>query len=441
MNIKRILAIASSLAIFSVVIFYLLLTYTKEGLELRMKAKQYVDMNVNQNWGIRKNILISIDFLLTLFPEQVETIEIDKNSALQGAKLKNSDLSGDILRSKKLKTVENAQQLQLAIRNAVAGELILIEPGTYEISRRKITLKHSGTAENPIILAARNLGEVKLKLRSLEGLFIDQAHWQVKNLSFEGICERDGRCEHAIHLYGDADHILIHNNIFKNFNSPIKANGDYSDAGEPAAFADNVTVSSNDFYNDRPRVTGLPTTAIDVVGGNDWLIENNFIADFVRKFRGKNVVVYMAFLKGAGKNSVIQDNIVMCSWKIPYQSSRDIRVGLSLGNGGTQAQFCQDGKCVSEHSGGLIQRNLIVNCEHDVGIYLNKASNTRIQDNVILNSLGIDVRFPTTSATVTNNILHGRVKARDGASLTSEGNRIVPYGQLPQHGITVTAQP
>lgn len=405
-----------------------ILYFTNAGYELRSNAKKYVDLNTHQNWGIRKKILITLDQFLSIVPMK-DDLYFSKENAPQGAKVSKSAISSLMAASKNIIEINNELSLTAAISNAKAGDFILVSPGTYTINQRNIRTRWGGTKTDPIVLAASRLGKVEIKFNSLEGLLITQPYWIVKNFSFEGICRYDGNCEHAIHLYGDADNVTIDNNVFRNFNAPLKSNGNYS--SKRVSFPDFVLVSNNDFYNDRLRKTGLPTVAIDVVGGNDWVIENNFIADYARKLKGRISEVYMAFVKGAGQNSRFEGNVVNCAWRVPHQSSLDIRVGFSLGNGGTGKRFCQDGRCEYEHLGGQIRRNLILNCRNDVGIYLNKASSTKISENVLLNTYGIDARFAETSASISQNILHGRIKSRDGGFINERDNNVLSPGEIP----------
>lgn len=427
-RIKKWLLAASAVAFVFAATSLFILYFTNTGYEFRSNAKKYVDMNISQNWGIQKKILVTIDRFLTLMP-LAENIDFDKESAPQGAKINKSAISPLLAEAKNIIKVEDELSLVVAISNAVAGDFILVSPGIYTIKQRNIRTKWGGTKKNPIVLAASRLGDVEIKFDSLEGLLITEPYWIVKNLSFEGICLYDGSCEHAIHLYGDADHIVIENNIFRNFNAPLKSNGNYST--EKASFPDFITISNNDFYNDRLRKTDLPTVAMDVVGGNGWLIKNNFIADYARKLKGRISEVYMAFIKGAGQGSRFEGNVINCAWRVPHQSSLDIRVGFSLGNGGTAERFCQDGRCEYEHLDGQIKRNLILNCRNDVGIYLNKASSTKISENVLLNTYGIDARFPQTSASINQNILHGRIKSRDGGFINQRDNNVLSPGEIP----------
>jgi parallel beta-helix repeat protein len=92
------------------------------------------------------------------------------------------------------------------------------------------------------------------------------------------------------------------------------------------------------------------------------------------------------------------------------------RVGLSLGGGGTGAEYCRDRKCVTEQQGSSIRSNLIAACS-DVGIYLNSAADSRIEDNTLVDTVGIDVRFVTSSARLDGNLVDGPIRSRNGGVL------------------------
>jgi parallel beta-helix repeat protein len=71
-----------------------------------------------------------------------------------------------------------------------------------------------------------------------------------------------------------------------------------------------------------------------------------------------------------------------------------------------------------------MRNNIILNCSHDVGIYLNRSKNTEIYNNLVFNSLGIDLQYSTSTATIYNNILSGRIKTRNGAKYSAQNNLI-----------------
>ncbi|WJG08471.1 chondroitinase-B domain-containing protein [Aliiglaciecola sp. LCG003] len=408
-------------AILIVIFAYGYLSSSQDGKELTIKAKQYVQINLKKNWGIRASVLRLMDATLELLPPAA-LIPYQKDEVSVGFTPQSADFELSSLKAQKVHLVSNEKQLYQAAMQAKPGSVILIDEGEYRLTKR-LSFRHNGTESKPIKLIGKTPQSVIFKVAVSEGLYLDKAFWQVKNIIFRGDCSSHSICEHAIHIYGDADGSVILNNQFINFNAAIKANGNYN--SQPAKFADQVIIKHNDFYNESVRQTTTPASPIDVVGGDNWLVDSNFIADFTRKVDARISVTYGAFFKGGGQHGVMTNNVVNCAWRIPYQSSLDVRVGLSLGNGGTEKAFCQTSGCPYEHNNGKIMDNLIVNCRNDVSIYLNKAAATTIRGNAMFNSLGIDARFEQTSVVIDGNELDGRIRARDGAFVRIKDNRLL----------------
>jgi hypothetical protein len=106
--------------------------------------------------------------------------------------------------------------------------------------------------------------------------------------------------------------------------------------------------------------------------------------------------------------------VVLCEHALHPDSGR--RVGISLGGGGTEVAACRDGQCIVEHQSGLVGDNLIAGCS-DVGIYLNRAARTVVTRNTVLDTAGVEIRFPESVADLEGNLLDGPVRVRDGALL------------------------
>ena len=177
-------------------------------------------------------------------------------------------------------------------------------------------------------------------------------------------------------------------------------------------------IEGNEFYNSTLRITGNPVTPIDVVGGRRWVIRGNFIHDHGKG--GGDGISYAAFLKGNSRDGLFERNLVMCE----RDHTGGIRLGLSFGGGGSgPPSICEDGTCVPEHQNGVMRNNIIVNCPQDVGMYLNNATNTKIYNNNLYNTTGIDVRFTASTADLRNNILSGAIRNRDGGTSTKAANR------------------
>lgn len=181
-------------------------------------------------------------------------------------------------------------------------------------------------------------------------------------------------------------------------------------------YPDNVVIANNYIYNTSPRETSSPVNLIDVVGGKNWRISGNLIADF-QKVEG-NKVSYGAYLKGNSFDGIIERNLILCEWK----SKGGVRLGLSFGGGGTGGRFCEGGKCKIEHTNGIMRNNIILHCPEDVGIYLNKSKDTRIYNNTLINNKGIDVRFETSTADIINNVIFGDINNRNGGTHSASNN-------------------
>lgn len=318
----------------------------------------------------------------------------------------------------KMVVVSNSAELLKAIRNADPGDVITLTAGRYRLSGRSIPVNRPGTRQNPIYLRGPKFGSVIIEMDTLEGFHVRAPFWIFENLDIQGVCSTDGRCEHAFHVVGKGRSFVLRNSRLRDFNASIKVNGIISKGID--FFPDSGLLQNNMFVNSRVRNTGNPVTLLNINSVNNWVVRGNFIADFAK---GKgDQVSYAAFMKGNGKNGIFEQNMVVCEDLIPHVNG--VRVGLSFGGGGTGAQFCREKNCSIEHSNGIIRNNIVMNCSQDVGIYLNKSDKTLVYNNLLHNTLGIDVRFSSSSANIVNNLISGRVKSRDSGAIIKNNNII-----------------
>ncbi|TAN56483.1 MAG: hypothetical protein EPN20_18670 [Magnetospirillum sp.] len=313
-----------------------------------------------------------------------------------------------------VRRIGSVEALRDAVADARPGQVLEFAPGIYHITGRTLEIRRPGTAVAPIVLRAPRLGDVTLKVAQTEGFLVAAPHWRFENLVMEGACADDGDCEHAFHVVGAATDIGIRGNRLLDFNSAIKVNG------SETAFPDAGVIEGNSLYGRRARRTGNPVTGIDIVAAGGWIVRGNLIADFVKD--GGNRISYAAFMKGGGEGGVFENNVVACSRTVAAQAPDEARIGLSFGGGGTEDRYCRDGTCRYEHRGGVMRNNIILRCS-DVGIYLNRASDTRILHGTLYQTGGIDVRFPASSAVIRNTTLDGRIRERDGGRVAAADNR------------------
>ncbi len=311
--------------------------------------------------------------------------------------------------------VFDVEGLIAAIRKAEPGDVITLAPGVYDVVRGRgwrIDARRPGHVDAPIVVRAAQPGTVDLRIGLLVGIRVSAPWWRFENLTISGACVPKEGCEHAFHVFGGALGFAAVNNTISDFNAHFKINGH---RGE---FPDNGLIESNTIFNTSVRKTSAPVTPIDLVSASGWTIRANVIKDFVK--RGGNWVSYGAFAKGAGSGNVFERNLVWCEHKLKGQPGQ--RIGLSLGGGGTGPMFCRDGKCITEQQQSVLRSNLIMGCS-DVGIYINSASGSRIEDNTLIDTSGIDVRFPTSSADVDGNLVDGMIRSRNGGILRLGDNR------------------
>jgi hypothetical protein len=314
--------------------------------------------------------------------------------------------------------IASADELRVAVGKAQPGDVITLLPGTYRFSGKAIDANHPGREDAPITVRAVQPGSVHIEFDQIEGFRVSAPWWRFENLAIRGVCGDHNYCEHAFHVIGAGRHFASVNNEIADFNAHFKINGFGAD------FPDDGLIESNTLYNTQARNTGNPVVPIDLVAASRWTIRANIIKDFV-KLEG-NHVSFGAFAKGAGSANVFERNLVWCEDKLRGQPGQ--RVGLSLGGGGTGAAYCRDRKCISEQQGGIIRANLIAACS-DVGIYLNSASDSQVEDNTVVDTSGIDVRFPASSARLDGNLVDGPVRSRNGGLLHLGDNATAPLWQ------------
>lgn len=316
--------------------------------------------------------------------------------------------------------ISNSKELKEKLENVEPGQTLLLEDGEFVIKGRKLNTKGQSPSEKyPVTLTAVNPGKAQIRIKSAAGISINHPYWRITGLRFIGDCSHDSNCEHALHVVGKASHVEITNNEFIDFNASIKVNekkGIYPDYG---------LIKHNHFYGTRPRGTSRSVTPINIDHGSYWNVSNNIIRDFV-KLKG-NKVSYGAFMKGGVLGGIFESNVVICnSTATDYPSET---VGLSIGGGGMKNRRNEANYEAKEV---VIRNNLILNCS-DVGVYVNKGKDSVINNNIFYKTSGIDVRFPTSSATILNNIFDGRIRERDGGTIVkNEGNYEPKAGFLSQ---------
>jgi hypothetical protein len=209
------------------------------------------------------------------------------------------------------------------------------------------------------------------------------------------------------------------NNRISDFDAHFKING------QDGRFPDHGLIEGNTITNTAPRATEKPVTPIDLVAASDWVVRRNLITDFVKL--GGDRISYGAFAKGGGARTLFEQNVVLCEQKL--QGHPGSRIGLSFGGGGSGKAYCRDRHCVVEHEQGIMRANLVAACS-DVGIHMNAGARSTIVDNTLVDTGGIEVRFPESGATLDGNLVDGPIRARNGGVLHLGDNLATPIAWL-----------
>lgn len=306
--------------------------------------------------------------------------------------------------------VVDGPDLARALRAAVPGQRITLLPGIYRIEGTLEAFR-PGSAEAPISVRAHRPGSAVLEIAGGEGFRVTAPYWRFENLVLRGVCSGNSECEHAFHVAGDAHHFAAVNNLVEDFHAHFKING------ERGRYPDHGVIESNTLRNNTVRLTEKPVTPIDLVTASHWRIRGNLISDFVKG--AGNQVSYGAFAKGGGSDNILERNVVICEDRL--RGAPGQRIGLSLGGGGTGRDYCRGGKCITEQTGGILRANLVASCSDD-GIYLNAAARSILLHNTVVDTGGITVRYPESSADIAGNLVDGIIRSRDGGLLRLADN-------------------
>ena len=311
----------------------------------------------------------------------------------------------------KVTLVASVEAARRAFAAAIPGERITFAPGVYRIGA-SLHAARPGAAGMPVVVRAEQPATVTIEFATREGFVVAAPHWTFENLAIRGACAQAASCEHAFHVVGRGAHFVARNNTITDFNAHFKINGDGN------GFPDDGLIEGNTLTNSAPRSTYSPVTPIDLVAASGWTIRGNLITDFIKAHGDR--ISYGAFAKGAAANTVFERNVVLCEQKLQGQPGQ--RIGLSFGGGATGKQYCRDRKCITEHDGGVMRANLVAACS-DAGIYVNSGAGTRLADNTLLDTAGVQVRYPESSVQLDGNLIDGAVTSRDGGVVREGDNR------------------
>lgn len=314
-------------------------------------------------------------------------------------------------------------ELQGIVGNAVTGDTILLEDGTYDLNGAYlqfttpgVTLRSKSGNREMVVLdggyASAEIAAVGASDVTIADITLARAFY------------------HPIHVSpaGDADitNTLIYNvHVIDPGQQAIKINSN----GSPLRYSDNgVVACSRIELTDagRPQVTDCYTGGIDAHRAQGWRIHDNTIEGF---WCDAGLSEHGIHLWTGSRDTLIERNVLI-------DNARGI--GLGLGDA-TDGRTYGDGPCVGVpnigHYGGMIRNNAVFVGDaalfasqfgFDVGISLEQACETSVLHNTVVSTQApyssIEWRFGNTTATLTNNLVSHNLRERDGATGTLAGN-------------------
>ena len=289
-------------------------------------------------------------------------------------------------------TPTDARSIRAAMQAAQAGDTISIPPGEYDMVDT-IATGNSGTPAAPITMrTSGDKGYAKLKISagSDVGFRIISRFWVLRGLHLEGNLTKTEDLIQIDATRGGGDFQMTDCRVSRCREFLFKASRN-RDQG-----ADHVLLDHCEWFD-------TAATAIDIVGGDHWIIRGNYVHDY-----GKDGGVhYGMFLKGGGKNGLMEGNIV-------DGKAGKVTVGISFGGGLTDHRWLpqlEGGQFVPEHLGGICRNNIVIRTG-DCAYHTNNASGCRFYNNLAYEcgaGFQRQASYPPDPVLV-NNVLSGSIR-------------------------------
>lgn len=293
-------------------------------------------------------------------------------------------------------SVTTEAELAMAMANARPGQVISLAVHPYKF-KRDFKTEHGGTAERPITLRATgDEGYAVLEVGGTVGFRIQHEHWVFEGIHFKG---DPNQTQATVFLDGTAncsDIVIRDCKISGSASYGLKSSRSREQA------ADRVSIEHSELFD-------CGKTGFDGVGGDDWILRRNYVHDYGTS----GGISYGIFLKGGGKNGLIEGNLVDAG-------SRKGTVGISFGGGKTGEQWMPQAKGLSipEHFNGVCRNNIVMRTG-DVAYHSNNADSCTFIANLAYACSGFQRQGSRGEDPVLINNLVGKLR---GAATTSHHN-------------------
>jgi hypothetical protein len=285
---------------------------------------------------------------------------------------------------------DNAAAIKAALASAGPGDTVVIKPGEYDLGGSVATGK-DGTKDQPVTLRCEgDKGYAVLKVRGDVGFRIRSKFWEFRGIHFKS--DRKS-VEDLVFMDGPGGAGNIHIVDCK-----ISGAGEFGMKGAKGGRdkpAHNVVIEHTEMYD-------VVETGFDLVSGDNWVLRGCYVHDY----GSGGGVHYGIFLKGGGKNGIIEGCIV-------DGSAGKGTLGISFGGGLTGRQWLPmgaDGKVGPEADGGIARNNIVIKAA-DSSYHSNNGANCKFYNNLAWagTTFQRQAAYPKDPVLV-NNLIGGGVK-------------------------------
>lgn len=304
--------------------------------------------------------------------------------------------------------VDSVSRLVNAVSNLASGQTIEIAAGTYNLAGSVTALYiPQGISDWAIRGETGRSADVIIQGAGMDGA-VQFGFW-IGNSTGGTIADLtlDGFREHGIIANPGAHDMLYHGlrivDIGDQFikSNPV-ASGDGNDRGIVQYSVFEYRTAAPDSY----------TNAIDVHGGDGWLIQQNLFRNFIAP-AGEGLAGPAVLIWNGSRNTTVDGNVFI-------DSARGVSLGLI------------ERDRVNDHHGGVVKNNFFyrqagLDGATDVPIHVADSPGTRIHHNTVFDQRGypnaIEYRFgATVDVDIRNNLTNTAITARDGAAATVGNN-------------------
>jgi len=329
--------------------------------------------------------------------------------------------------------VSNEVQLQAAMSVLTDNTVLLLEPGTYQLTktlwvhRDNITIRGNSNRCDEVILRGNGMDNAAGDSVP-HGVWSNRANLKVQNMTI-----RDVYNDGVIVNGGGSSPEIYNVRMIDNGEQFVKVNAlGFGNGVDNGLLAYSVMV-----YTDGPPKTdhggGIHyTNGISLHGGDNWVIRNNRFENFHAPDGSPNETTPAVLTWNGAKNTITENNVFV-------DVDRAIAYGL-LDRAG-------------DHEGGIIRNNMIVmtpglysaarRSRSDGSILVWESANTEVYHNTIINNgnqtNSIQLRFNSNGSKIRNNLMDAPIRDRSSNSFQQSNNvitssqtifRNVPIGDL-----------